>query len=85
MRELIQSPRFARSVKKFHPNEKKVIREVLEEIIRAPEHGDAKKGNLAGVYTRSFRLHNAQYRLSYRFDDDKIELIRIGSRENFYE
>ncbi|MEA3545239.1 MAG: type II toxin-antitoxin system RelE/ParE family toxin, partial [Thermodesulfobacteriota bacterium] len=74
MRELYQSPRFKRTLKKFNSNEKAVIKEVLEEIMASPEKGDEKKGDLSRVHTRSFRLHGSPYRLSYRFDEKRIEL-----------
>lgn len=73
-----------KAVKKLHPNEKKAADKLVRNIAEAPEKGDRKKGNLSGVYTRTCGLHGTPCRLAYRFDKDTIELIALGSRENFY-
>lgn len=85
LRKVVQTKLFARLLKKTHPNEKKAIDRVVKKILSAPEKGDRKKGNLAGVYTQTFSMHGAQFRLAYRFDKTTIELISFGPRENFYE
>lgn len=84
MRKIVQAKTFEKAIRKAHPNEKKAIDKVVRKIMDAPEIGDRKKGNLAGVYTQTFGLHGAQFRLAYRFDADTIELISFGPRENFY-
>jgi len=85
MRKVVQTKVFVRLLKKVHPNEKKAIDRVVKKIFDAPEKGDRKKGNLAGVYTQTFSMHGAQFRLAYRFDEKIIELVSFGPRENFYE
>ncbi len=84
MRKILQSRTFERQIKKINKNDKKKIDDTVRKIIEAPEKGDPKKGNLAGVYTMTFGLHGAQHRLAYRFDAEKIELLSFGPRENFY-
>ena len=84
MRKIIQSKTFEKAIKKAHPHEKKEIDKVVRKIASSPEVGDRKKGNLSGVYTQTFGLHGAQFRLAYRFDSDTIELLSFGPRENFY-
>jgi mRNA interferase RelE/StbE len=84
MRKIVQTKTFEKAIKKAHPNEKKAVDQVIRKIMIAPERGDRKKGNLAGVYTQTFGLHGAQFRLAYRFDEDTIELLSFGPRENFY-
>ena len=34
--------------------------------------------------TISFKIHTAQFLLSYRFEGENLELITIGSHENYY-
>ena len=65
--------------KKAHPNEKKVIDQIVRKIISAPE-----KGDLLGVYTVKFNLHGAQFRLMYTYNEHSITLLRFGPREGFY-
>ncbi len=84
MRNIVQTKTFEKALKKTHSNEKMTIDKVVLKIIEAPEKGDRKKGNLYGVYTQTFGLHGAQFRIAYRFDANTIELISFGSRENFY-
>ena len=43
-----------------------------------------KKFNLKGVFVHKFKIKTALYLLSYRFVADGIELITIGSHENYY-
>jgi len=84
MRKIVQTKTFEKAIKKAHPPEKQAVDKVIQKIMIAPESGDRKKGNLAGVYTQTFGLHGTQFRLAYRFDKDTIELLSFGSRENFY-
>lgn len=82
---ILQTSAFKRSVKRLQPPEKALLDDQIRTIIAAPERGDRKKGNLAGVYTVKVFLHGAQFRLAYRFDQERLELIAFGPRENFYK
>ena len=84
MRKILQSRTFERQVRKLNKNDKKKVDETARKIMKAPESGSPKNGNLAGVYTITFGLHGAQHRMAYRFDSEKIELLSFGQRENFY-
>jgi len=84
MKKILQTKSFQRKIKKAHPNEKKVIDQVVRKIISAPEKGDPKKGDLSGVYTVKFNLHGAQFRLMYTYNEHSITLLRFGPREGFY-
>jgi mRNA interferase RelE/StbE len=84
MRKILQSRTFERQIKKIHKSDKKKIDETVIKTMKAPEKGDPKKGNLAGIYTMTFGLHGAQHRLAYRYDAEKIELLSFGPREIFY-
>ena len=84
MRKIDQTKIFERGLKKINANEKKIIDREIRKILEAPEKGDRKKGDLAGVYTVAFKMHGAQFRLMYEFDAETITLLRFGSRENFY-
>jgi mRNA-degrading endonuclease RelE of RelBE toxin-antitoxin system len=84
VRTLIQSPKFRRAYRKLHPNEQTIVKQLIKEIAGAPKKGDGKRGDLKGVYSRTFKLHGVQFRIAYRFDSEKIEFSRVGPRENFY-
>lgn len=82
--KIIQSPLFARTVKKIHQNEKKVLDDEIRNIIANPLIGDEKKGDLKDIFVYKFKINNRQYLLSYRIKQNVLELITIGSHENYY-
>ena len=82
--KVIQSPSFARKVKKFHKNQKKSLDYHIKKIIENPEIGEGKKGDLQGVFVYKFKLKTQQYLLAYRIKKNTLELIMIGPHENYY-
>ena len=56
----------------------------VRKIVGNPEIGQEKKGDLKGVFVFKFKIHTTQYLLSYRFIEDNLELIMMGSHENYY-
>ena len=53
---ILQSARFGRSVKKLHPNQKKLLDKAIRKISLQPKIGQAKVGDLAGIYIYKFKL-----------------------------
>jgi len=50
-----------------------------------PEIGEAKVGDLEGIYVYKFKLVDKQWLLGYRvISSKKITLLLIGPHENFY-
>lgn len=82
--KIIQSPLFARKVKKFHKDQKKVLDNQIRKILVNQNIGEDKKGDLKGIYVHKFKMKRMQYLLSYRIQRDVLELITIGSHENYY-
>ena len=82
--KIIQSPLFARKVKKFHKDQKKVLDNQIRKISINQNIGEEKKGDLKGIYVHKFKMKRMQYLLSYRIQKDVLELITIGSHENYY-
>lgn len=82
--KIIQSRSFERKVKRFGKREKKVLDKQIRGILENPPIGQEKKGALRGIYIHKFKLQAIQYLLSYRFVDDDLELIMIGTHENYY-
>ncbi len=82
--KIIQSPSFARVVKKFHKDEKEELDRQIKEIIKNANIGQEKKGDLRGVFVHKFKIKNVQYLLAYRKRNDVIELIMIDPHENYY-
>ena len=79
-----QSRSFKRKVKKFREQEKKILNKHIQTILDNPNIGHRKRGDLREVSVYKFKIHAIQYLLSYRFVDGELELITIGSHENYY-
>jgi mRNA-degrading endonuclease RelE of RelBE toxin-antitoxin system len=82
--KIIQSPLFARTVKKFNKNEKEILDTEIRNILDNPLIGQEKKGDLKNIFVYKFKIKEKQYLLSYRISKDLLELITIGSHENYY-
>ena len=48
--EVLQTSMFKRTYKRLHLNQKADVDDAISEIVRAPSLGEAKKGDLAGVF-----------------------------------
>jgi len=82
--KVIQSPSFAKRIKKFKKSQKGQLDHQIRLIIDNPQNGEEKKGDLKGVFIQKFKIGNLQYLLSNRFKKDLLELIMIGPHENYY-
>ena len=81
--KIYQSGSFRRKVKHFNKIEKSELNDQIRKIVRDPSIG-IKKGDLKGVFIHKFKIKTAFFLLSYRMVVDGIELITIGSHENYY-
>ena len=68
--QVLQSAAFARAYKKLHNNQKLDVDNAVGVIIKTPDTGEPKRGDLAGVYVYKFKSNS--------------QLILLGSHENFY-
>lgn len=84
--KIVQTPIFAKQVKKLHSNQKKDLDHAIHTIIDNPKVGDEKKGDLAGVQVYKFSMVNQQTLLAYEYQEteEMLLLLSLGSHENFY-
>jgi mRNA interferase RelE/StbE len=82
--QVIQTNVFLRAYKKLHNNQKDAVDQAVDEIIRDPGIGEAKKGDLVGVYVHKFDCVNQQFLLAYEYDPTTRVLLLVGTHENFY-
>ena len=82
--KIYQSGFFKRKVRKFSKIQKTGIDNEIKKIAQDPTIGIEKKGDLKGVFIHKFKINTVTYLLSYRFVGDDLELITIGSHENYY-
>ena len=82
--EVTQASAFARTYKKLHLLQKKDVDTAVEVIVSNPLVGDAKRGDLSGVYVYKFKSQPQLLLLAYAFDPQTRHLILLGTHENFY-
>ncbi len=74
-----------KKVKKLTKTQKALLDVEIKIIACDPEVGTEKKGDLRGILVHKFKIKTLQYLLSYRFTENKIELIMLGPHENYYQ
>ena len=83
--QILVTPSCERDIKKLHANQKKSLDKAIKAIAAKPELGDAKVGDLEGIFVYKFKLVDKQWLLAYRLiSSKKITLLLIGPHENFY-
>ncbi|MFN9816901.1 MAG: type II toxin-antitoxin system RelE/ParE family toxin, partial [Pseudanabaena sp.] len=70
--------------KKLNKNQIKDLDNAVREIIKNPEIGEQKKGDLADVWVYKFRMVDRENLLAYQWDEKTRTLIALGVHENFY-
>lgn len=81
---VLQANAFSRAYKKLHNNQKDAVDQAVAEIVRDPAMGEAKKGDLSGVYVYKFDCVNQLFLLAYEYDPATRVLLLVGAHENFY-
>ncbi|MSV87621.1 MAG: type II toxin-antitoxin system RelE/ParE family toxin [Actinobacteria bacterium] len=82
---ILSTPTFDRSVKKFAKNQKVVLDKAVKALLKNPLIGEAKKGDLRGIYVYKFKILDKQFLLGYQLPKkNEIKLLMIGTHENFY-
>ena len=81
---IIQASGFVRAYKRLHNNQKDAVDAAIAIIVLEPEAGQARKGDLAGVFVYKFDCVNQVYLLAYEYDPQTRVLLLVGAHENFY-
>jgi mRNA-degrading endonuclease RelE of RelBE toxin-antitoxin system len=81
-----QTPHFAKTFKKLHRKEQKILEQAIKDVAETPDLGRSKTGDIAGVRVHKFMLNNQRVLLAYKYADatDSILLLEFGPHENFY-
>ena len=84
--KVLQTPSFKKAVKKLHKNQKQDLDKAIKLIMAEPKLGEQKKGDLAFMRVYKFKMVKQLTLLGYSYEDGAIvlELIALGSHENFY-
>ena len=82
--QVLQTAMFKRAYKRLHPNQKADVDDAVASIVRDPAIGEAKKGDLLGVFVYKFKSSGQSILLAYEYDPATRMLLLLGSHENFY-
>lgn len=83
---VVQTPSFKKVVKKLKPNQKQDLDIAVKILVQDPKLGEQKKGDLAFLRVYKFKMSKQLTLLGYSYEDGALvlELITLGSHENFY-
>ncbi|OOV87685.1 type II toxin-antitoxin system RelE/ParE family toxin [Oceanospirillum linum] len=83
---VLQTASFKRTVKKLHANQKQDLNRAIKELMEDPLLGEQKKGDLHFLRVYKFKMLKQLTLLGYSYEDGTLvlELIALGSHENFY-
>ncbi len=86
VKQVLQTPSFKKAVKKLHKNQKAELDKAIKVIMEEPKIGEQKKGDLSFMRVYKFKMVKQLTLLGYSYEDGAIvlELIALGSHENFY-
>ncbi len=77
-------PAFKRVYRKLHPQQKAKVDDAIRAIIKDPQLGVEKKGDLVGVFVYKFKLNSQEMLLAYEWLPEERLLLALGVHENFY-
>lgn len=84
--KVVQTPSFKKAVKKLKPSQKQDLDIAVKTLMQDPKLGEQKKGDLAFLRVYKFKMSKQLTLLGYSYEDGALvlELITLGSHENFY-
>ncbi|HLV48185.1 MAG TPA: type II toxin-antitoxin system RelE/ParE family toxin [Aliidiomarina sp.] len=83
---ILQTPTFKKAVKRLHKNQKMDLDNAIRELLKDPYVGEQKKGGLLFLRVHKFKMVKQLTLLGYSYEDGTmtLELMALGSHENFY-
>ncbi|MCA9437450.1 MAG: type II toxin-antitoxin system RelE/ParE family toxin [Candidatus Omnitrophica bacterium] len=82
--QVTQTRQFKKIKKKLKPNQIRDLDLAIQAIVKDPELGEQKKGDLAGVWVHKFSMTGQLTLLAYEWDEVSRTLLFLGVHENFY-
>ena len=82
--QVLQSAMFRRAYKRLNLHQKADVDDAVAGIVLDPTIGQAKKGDLAGVFVYKFKSNAQLMLLAYEYDPATRLLLLLASHENFY-
>ena len=69
----------------MHKNKQNEVKKEIKKIVKNPEIGGEKKGDLSRVFVHKFKIDQQLTLLAYQFDPETRILLMLGSHQNFYQ
>ncbi|TLU65087.1 type II toxin-antitoxin system RelE/ParE family toxin [Thalassotalea litorea] len=84
--KVLQTPSFKKTTKKLRENQKSDLDKAIRALIEDPLLGEQKKGDLSFMRVHKFKMVKQLTLLGYSYEDGSVvlELLTIGTHENFY-
>lgn len=84
--QVLQTPTFKKAVKRLQKNQKKELDQAIKIVMADPLLGEQKKGDLVFLRVYKFQMVKQLTLLGYSYQDGAVslELLYVGSHENFY-
>jgi hypothetical protein len=79
-----QMPSFKKVYKKLHKQQKEKVNNAILQIVKNPEVGEEKRGDLSGVFVYKFDIDHQEMLLAYVWNPEERLLLALGVHENFY-
>ena len=79
-----QMPAFKKAYKKLPLSQQLIVNNAINEIVKNPQIGNEKRGDLSGVFVYKFKIHHQEFLLAYEWDATQRLLLALGVHENFY-
>lgn len=83
LRILPPAAKFLKKLKDKHL--KALYQEAIDRILEDHTVGEAKTGDLAGIFGYDIYYNKTNYELAYTVEEKVIVVIMAGTRENFYD
>ena len=85
--QIIQTNEFKKAVKRLHGNQKKDLDDSIKTMMQNTKVGEAKIGDLSGIFVYKFKMVKQLTLLAYSFANQTITLtlLGVGSHENSYQ
>ena len=86
IQQVIQTRLFRQTIKKLKPNQKNDLDKAIRALMTDPLLGEKKRGDLDYLRVHKFKMNKQLTLLGYSYAEDSIvlELLSLGSHENFY-
>ena len=84
--KVVQTNLFKKAAKKLHANQKFDLDKAVEAIMKDPNIGQSKTGDLSDILVYKFKMVKQLTLLAYSYQDETITLtlLALGTHENFY-